>query len=152
MHKILTKLNQETVVELYELQNRVQFVNTDRRLGSSGLQKMSVYSYSKWKTWNRIDVSSFKGSFDKSIIDKSIIGWFLKFPPNTGFLDLMTTWVGKDSGVISAFSLEDNQKIWLDGKEITVNKGEGIEFSLSVPHEIKSEKFEQKWACLMSLK
>jgi hypothetical protein len=152
MYKNLPKLNQENIDKLNSLRSQVPFTDKDRRAGSSGLQKMSIYTYSKWKSWNRSQVLTFKESLDQSLVDKALIGWFLKFPATTGFLDLMTTWVGKDCGIVSAFSLEDNQKIWLNGEEITLNKGEGIQFSLSVLHEVKTANFEQNWACLMSLK
>jgi hypothetical protein len=151
MYKNLPKLNQENIDNLNGLRSQITFTDTDRRLGNSGLQKMSVYTYSKWKSWNRTQVATFKESLNQQIVDKALIGWFLKFSANTGFLDLMTTWVGKDCGTIAAFSLEDNQKIWLNGEEITLNKGEGIQFSLSVPHEIKPAITDQCWACLMML-
>ena len=151
MYTNLPKLNQENIDKLTELRFQVTFTDKDKRVGSSGLEKMSVYTYSKWKGWSRSQVATFKGALDKTLVDKALIGWFFKFPSTTGFLDLMTTWVGKDCGIVSAFSLEDNQKIWLNGEEITLNKGEGIQFSLSVPHEVKAASFEQNWACLMSL-
>jgi len=151
MYKKLSKLNQESVNNLIELYDEVQFINKNIRTGASGIEKMSVYFYSKWKTWNRHQTSKFKNCFSQTLVDNSLIGWFLKFPSNKGFLDLMTTWVGKDCGTVYAYALEDNQKIWLNGIEITVNKGEGIEFCLSIPHEVKLSSLEQKWACLMSL-
>lgn len=152
MYKLLPTLNLEKTNQLKDLFSSVEFTNKDRRLGNSGLDKMSIYNYSKWKSWNRHDVQKFKQAFEQNLVEKSLIGWFLEFPADTGFLDLMTTWVGKDCGIISAFSLVDNQSIWLDGEEVNLKQGEGIEFSLSIPHEVKQSAARQQWACLMSLR
>ena len=151
MHTLLQSFSEETVLELTELFHSVEFTNKNKRLGAGGSANISVYTYSKWKTWNRTRVQKFKSKFNGSDVDKSIIGWFLHLPANSGFLDLMTVWVGKSSGTVIAYALENNQKIWLNGIEVTVNKGEGIKFSLSIPHEIKKSNVDQKWACLMQI-
>jgi hypothetical protein len=151
MYTRLETFDENTVQSLRALFETVEFTSKNKRLGEGGSANISVYTYSKWKTWNRMQVRNFKSIFDSADVDKSIIGWFLHLPANAGFLDLMTVWVGKSAGTVIAYALEDNQKIWLGGTEITVNKGEGIKFNLSVPHEIKKSNVNQKWSCLMQI-
>jgi len=149
MHTTLPALSNEQLTTLLGLIEQIEFTDKKKRMGVNGVNNVSVYTYSKWKSWNRNQVKEFKSMFSNPDIDRSIIGWFLKFPAEVGFLDLMTTWVGKPCGSIIAYSLADSQVIWLNGREVTVNRGQGIKFSLSVPHEVKPVSFEQNWACLM---
>lgn len=152
MHENLTTLDSSIVSNLETLSSQVTFTDKNIRLGAGGIDNRSVYTYSKWYDWNRTQKNSFKGLFDSSVIDKTLVGWFLKLPANTGFMDLMNTWIDTpESGTILAYALKDNQKIILDGSEITVAKGAGIKFKLSVPHKIETSATGQDWACLMQL-
>jgi len=151
MYEKLAKLNDSVIEDLKNLSLSVPLSSNRKRLGHNGTDKMSVYMHSKWTSWNRQQKLVFKSAFDQSLVDKSVIGWILHFPANTGFLDLMTTWKDqKICGTIISYALE-NQKILLNDIEIDVKKGEGIKFKLSVPHEIKPLSVDQNWACLMLL-
>jgi predicted phosphoadenosine phosphosulfate sulfurtransferase len=149
MYKQKYKLTTNEIESLVSLKNEVNLENTSVRLGISGTDNLSVYTVSKWKSWNRNQKIEFKKNFPVEIIDKSVVGWYLHIPSKTGFLDLMTTWMGqKTCGTIFAYALEDNQAIILDGEQVTVNRGESVKFNLSVPHEIKQGN-SQTWACVM---
>lgn len=148
----MLNLNEETVSRLQSLNAEVAMTDHNRRVGANGAARMSVYTYSKWHTWNRLQKTQFKQSFG-SEVDTAVIGWFLHFPPITGFLDLMTAWVDTktSAGTIIAYALDNNQTIILNNTPVIVNKGEGIKFSLRVPHEIRQSSTGQHWACLMQL-
>jgi len=151
MYNTLQNLSEENIQKLSNISSEINFIDTDKRMGTNGLAKPSIYTYSKWKTWNREQVREFKSIFAPSDIDTAIIGWYLKLPAETGFLDLMTTWVGKPCGSVIAYSMTDNQNIWLHNQEVMLQRGQGIKFKLSVPHEIKSSSQEQLWACIMQV-
>ena len=152
MYEKMLNLNEEAVSQLQSLNAAVTMTGQNRRVGANGVDHMSVYTYSKWHTWNRLQKTQFKQSFGPEV-DTAVIGWFLQFPPITGFLDLMTAWVDTKTaaGTIVAYALDNNQTIILNNTPVTVNKGEGIKFSLRVPHEIRQSPAGQKWACLMQL-
>lgn len=152
MHENLTTLESSTVTTLTNLMSSVNFTDKNIRLGAGGIDNRSVFTYSKWYDWNRTQKNNFKDCFQSSVIDTTLVGWFLKFPANTGFLDLMDNWVETpEAGTVLAYALKDNQKIVLDGTEVTVAKGAGIKFKLSVPHKIETSASGQDWACLMQL-
>jgi hypothetical protein len=149
MYEKLSTLPIEKIQTLEEISLTVPMSEHRKRVGAGGVSRMSVYTHSKWTTWNRHQKSSFKSVFDSTFLDKAVIGWILHFPANTGFLDLMTAWVDdKICGTIVAYALAD-QKIELNGEVVEVARGEGIKFGLQIPHEIKSSQTDQKWACLM---
>lgn len=151
MYKTLPQLSPATLQTFDTLVQQVSFTNNNIRLGANGTEKVSKYFYSRWFDWNNAQRISFKNCFGTAA-DNALVGWFLTFPANTGFLDLMTYWQDKVmAGVVVAYALEDNQKIWLDGKELIFNKGEGLKFNLKVLHEVKNSNMQQKWACLMLL-
>lgn len=151
MYETLPTLTEESITKLTDLQLSVSLSNKDIRLGASGINNISVYEQSKWTTWTREQKLTFKevmGSF----VEKAIVGWFLKFPANSGFLDTMNAWAeSKSAGTIVAYALKDGQNIWINGSEVTVNKGEGIKFNLKHIHEVKPSNNDQIWACLMQL-
>lgn len=150
MYEKLTNLNQTSIDGLKNLMSQVEMKNKPIRLGKNGIANLSVYDYSKWNTWNKEHRNQFKTYFDSVILDTSLIGWFLKFPANVGFLDEMIAWKNtKMAGVIIAYSLEENQSIWIENQEIFLEKGQGIKFSLRNTHEVKNKNFDQHWACLM---
>lgn len=151
MYKLETSLSNESLTTFDSLIALVPFNNNNIRVGANGIEKLSKYSYSRWYDWTADQRAAFKHAFGASS-NKALVGWFLIFPENTGFLDLMTYWQDKTmAGNIIAYSLNDNQRIWLDGAEITVNRGEGLKFSLKVPHEVKSSNITQNWVCIMQL-
>lgn len=153
MYKILSAINEQNHSTLLNLFSQVRFSDAGIRLGENGHNKRSVLTYSKWYNWNREQRSSFKGCFDASQIESAVVGWFLCFPKDIGFLDLMKTWQNQTmAGVITAYSLEADQSIILDGNRISLDRGQGINFSLKIPHEVTPCNFDQKWACLMNLK
>jgi hypothetical protein len=152
MYTKLIKLQDDKIVFLDNLSNQVNYRSNNIRVGASGSEKMSIYSYSKWFDWNRIQRKEYKSCFDKDLLDSAMMGWFLKFPRNSGFLDLMTYWVGnKLAANVVSFALAD-QDIIINGQKITVLRGEGIKFNLGTPHEIKPSSNEMRWVCLMLLK
>lgn len=151
MYITTQNLSEENIQKLSEISSEINFIDTDKRMGANGFAKPSIYTYSKWKTWNRVQVQEFKSVFPSGDIDTAIIGWYLKLPAETGFLDLMNTWVGKPCGSVIAYSMTDDQNIWLNNQEVTLKKGQGIKFKLSVPHEIKPSPQEQIWACIMQV-
>lgn len=152
MHTKLTKLSEDKIAFLENLSDRVDYRSNNIRVGASGPSKMSVYSYSKWYDWNRNQRRDYKACFIPEVSEPAMMGWFLKFPQSTGFLDRMTYWVGNRLAAnVTVFALKD-QEIILDNNIIRVPKGEGLKFNLAIPHEIKLSQTEMRWACLMSLK
>jgi hypothetical protein len=148
----LTNLSTDTLNALDALKSQVTFKNTGIRVGQNGLDKLSVYEYSKWKTWNRAQKNTFKSAFDSADLEKSLIGWFLKFPGSTGFLDVMDYWQNNnDSGIVLAYSLTDGNSIWIGGTEYHANRGVGFKFSLRHLHEVRANPAERNWACLLRL-
>ena len=151
MHETLTTLDSTSVDALLDIKENVNFSSNNIRIGKNSLDKLSVYSNSKWHDWTRDQRSSFKNILS-SHIDTAVIGWFITFPANTGFLDTMDYWVDKpDSGTVVAFSLTNNNNITIAGNTVTLNKGEGIKFSLREIHEVGIASSERSWACLMQL-
>lgn len=151
MYKTLPQLSPATLQTFDTLVQQVSFTNDNIRLGANGTEKVSKYFYSRWFDWTDTQRAEFKHCFSATA-SKPLVGWFLTFPANTGFLDLMTYWQDKVmAGVVVAYALENNQKIWLNGKEVTLDRGQGLEFSLKVLHEVKSSPIQQKWACVMQL-
>lgn len=121
------------------------------RIGANGEKALSIYSYSKWLRWNRHQRKIFKDNFHPGQIDRATQCWFLEFPAETGFLDIMNTWVDDPfPASIVSMSLKDGQIIDIDGEEVVVNKGELIGFKLSVLHSVPKTKEGQIWACTMS--
>jgi len=152
MYTKLTKLDPSKISILENLKSQVPYRSDNIRVGASGNNKMSIYSYSKWFAWSRIQRNEFKQAVGKELADQAMAGWFLNFPANRGFLDLMTYWQDKVmAGRVISYALAD-QDIWLNGQKITILKGEGIQFSLKIPHEIKQSSRDQAWACLLLLK
>lgn len=152
MYTLLSNLSNESKAAFELLSQNVKFSNNNIRLGSGGLQKLSNYSYSRWYDWTSEQRNTFKQLFHPADANNSVVGWFLTFPAEIGFLDTMTYWQDKlMAGTVVAYALSNNQSIYLNNECITLNKGEGIRFSLRTLHEVKSSTFEQKWACLMQI-
>lgn len=152
MHENLTSLDSSKVDSLLTLKSAVTFTDKNIRLGEGGADNRSVLTYSRWYEWNRTQKATFESALGSTLIEKSIVGWFLNIPANTGFLDEMRNWVNEPmAGTVVAYSLTDGQNIVLNGTTVTVNRGEGIRFSLKVPHKIDTSASGQQWACLMQL-
>lgn len=152
-HIIRTKLSSETLTELDNLKSNVHFVSNVIRLGSGSYSNLSKYEFSKWKTWSRMQRSAFKSCFDADDINKAVIGYFLKFPANTGKLDRMNAWSGETvAGTIVAYSLSDSNSITIESQTLTLERGQGVEFSLKKIHSVSTFDIERNWACLMLMK
>jgi len=150
-YELLTKLDSSTISSLNTLKDSVTFLDKKIRLGENRTNNMSVYKYSKWTTWNRTQKSDFKDCFESSDIEKSVIGWFLNFPANTGFLDNMTYWNDKDGcGTVISYALEA-QSIIIDGTTVNLEAGQGIKFKLNQSHKIETSSSARNWACIMMM-
>lgn len=147
------KLTEERIEKLLELHDTVkpQLAVSHRRRNGVNIEKnLSVYTYQRWFNWNRHQRGFFRSCFPPELAGKAITGYFIGFPAEEGHLDLMLTWVDRiGSGTMIAYALHDNQHVWLDGRKVTVNKGEGIAFSLKVPHQVKHSTEEALWANIM---
>ena len=153
MYTLRDALSSENLTALNTLRSSVTFVSNSTRLGVNNFDNLSVYEYSKWKTWNRTQRSTFKNCFATADIDKAVIGYFLKFPANTGFLDEMNAWQDATSaGTIVAYSLSENNSITIGENTVPIAQGQGIEFSLAQLHSISASSTEGNWACLMLMK
>lgn len=154
MYQYYEKLTPEEVDELVELSKTVKFSKAEgylRRRGVNAPLVNSEYNFSRWFDWKAKQREQYKQYFPTTVREKIIQGWFLELPAHTGFLDLMDYWVGKyHSGRVIATALKD-QSIWLDRKEIRLNKGEQIGFNLAELHEIKPCEDGGLWACVMFL-
>lgn len=152
MFKHYEKLTNEEVESLIELSKDVKFKDSKgsrMRVGANAPKVLSVYNYSKWFEWKHKQRELFKTAFPEVVLPKVLQGWFLEIPAGDGLLDLMNIWVGKPhSGRIVATALKD-QVIFLDNKEVRLQKGEQIGFSLCTLHEIKPSTEGQLWACVM---
>lgn len=152
MYKHYDKLTNEEVASLIALSKEVKFKDSKgsrMRVGANGADACSIYNYSKWFDWKHKQREIFRPCFPEMMHKSIIQGWFLEIPPNTGFLDKMVVWVGKEySGRVIATALK-TQTILLDGTPVKVKKGEQIGFSLCTIHEIKPSTEGQLWACVM---
>lgn len=148
------KLDPQPLSALTHLAGAQSFENSvsyRRRIGAGGQQALSEYAYSRWYGWSRKDREGFQTCFPAHVVDRSVVGWFLKIPPTTGFLDRMTTWVGqKMAGTVLAYALMPEQELVLNDQVVTVADGEGVMFNLGIIHEIKPSSRGQLWACVMT--
>lgn len=155
MYTRLHTLSETAVTELCELKDEVSFSDSygaRRRQGKNDAKALSIYNYSKWFNWTHAQRETFRKALPEKQTQKSKQVWFLDIPAQTGFLDVMTYWVDHAHmcGKVCAYSLTDNQVIYLNGNAITLEKGEGIYFCLSEIHEIKPSMKGQLWACVMT--
>ena len=151
MYTILDTLPEPTVVALEQIKTEVTFSNTKIRPGLNAPDRMSVYNYSKWTAWDRTQRNAVKEMFDPWLVDHALVAWFLEFPKNRGFLDVMNYWQNQPTaGKITAYALTD-QDIVLDNERVTVDRGQGIHFGLKTLHEIKGKAKDQVWFCFMTL-
>ena len=152
-YTIKTALGSDKLAILDNLKSEVDFVSNSIRLGVNNFDNLSKYEFSKWKTWNRNQRADFKSCFDAAYIDQAVIGWFLNFPANTGFLDTMDAWTSSTAaGTIIAYSLTDQNSIVIEQRTVTLNRGEGIEFPLQLRHAVSISQIDRNWACLMLMK
>jgi len=146
----ISKLTQEQIEALIKIKDSVQFYNTDIRPGKNAPEIMSRYLESKWYSWSRKQKKLFQDVFE-SYMQSTVMGWFLHFPVN-GFLDEMNYWENTVScGSVVCFSLSDNNKIVIDGKETILHTGEGLSFNLKYVHSASKTDTAKDWVCLMQL-
>lgn len=153
----LQQLPKESVAQLLELYGEFNppFATSHRlRMGANLGAKPSVYKDTRWFKWNADQRLRFKNAFDnRDHVSKALVGYFLEFPKNVGFLDVMTTWadLGERAAIIAAFALNDGQHIEINGNKVVLNAGEGIAFHVSQIHEVKKSKLGAVWANTMVL-
>lgn len=146
----LSKDNVAALLQLYTELDPPEAVSHHRRNGVNIQNNLSVYKNTRWFWWSRKQRQLFKDNYLSAFTNKALVGYFIEFPAKRGFLDRMEAWVDSDSaGVITAYALNDNQHIWLDGTKVVLSKGEGIAFSLRRVHEVKPSKTRAVWANLM---
>lgn len=154
MYKRYPALDPETQEALLNLSTTVSYVEAKshrRRMGANGASALSIYSSSRYFSWDAKTRETFKSLFPAAHRN-GVVWWFLKFPEKKGFLDLQTTWIGKpQSGTIISYALNDGQSIIIGDEAVTLKKGEGIGFNLQIPHEVPKGQPEQLWACAMIL-
>jgi len=120
--------------------NKIRVVN-----GKSG-----AYLHSNWNEWSYEKRDMFMSCFDSDVMKKSVIGWYLNIPANVGNLPYNDSWVDAEmAGTVYAYALNDDAHILLDDVKYTLKRGQGIKFSLKIPHEIISSNIDHNWACLM---
>lgn len=140
---------------LIELSKTITFknaVSNKRRIGENRFENLSVYENSRWYGWSAQQRKAFKSLLPEDLVKRSVVGWFLKIPEESGFLDRMTFWVDKPfAGTVVAYALKDRQVVHLNDQPTSVRLGEGLSFNLKVIHEIKRSRQGQLWACLMVL-
>lgn len=149
--KKLTPSRVTRLRELFDTFSLTQATSHRQRMGENGAENSSVYFTTRWFGWRYQVRDLFKEQLPPAIVSKALVGWFLHLPPNTGFLDRMTTWVGREdeSGTAMAYSMQDGQVIRLNDVEHQLNRGDGIGFNLSEVHEIFPSDAGQLWACVM---
>lgn len=153
MYSRLHSLTTEAVEALLELKENVAFTTASgsrRRQGLNDMNALSIYNYSKWFNWKSAQRDIVKGLIPEAQTKYAKQVWFLEIPEKTGFLDVMTYWVGTEAmcGKVCAYALKD-QVISISGREVRVKKGEGIYFCLSEVHQIKPSAAGQLWFCTM---
>lgn len=149
--KKLTPTRVTRLRQLYDTFNVPQATARRLRMGENGNANSSVYHTTRWFSWRYQVRDMFKEQLPENMVNSAMVGWFLDLPPETGHLDRMTTWVGKEaaSGTAMAYSLQDGQVIYLNDVAYQLNRGDGIGFHLSEVHEIRPSKEGQLWACVM---
>lgn len=153
MYTLLPALSEEKIAELLAVRGELELVEAKGhrlRVGKNILERESVYSYSRWFSWNRHQRKRVKDVIPQNIISRALQFWFLEFPERLGFLDTMTQWVGKPQcGTVIAYALRDGQYINLEGNTIFVERGAGIAFHLSTVHQVDPTRLGGLWACTM---
>jgi hypothetical protein len=149
--KPLTPSRVHTLKQLFDTFSLVQASSHRLRMGENGAKNLSTYYTTRWFTWRWQVRDMFKLQFPEKMVQRATVGWFLYIPPEVGFLDRMTAWVGKEagSGTAMAYAMQNGQTLLLNDREVTLNRGEGIGFNLSEIHEIKPSAQGQLWACVM---
>jgi hypothetical protein len=123
-----------------------------RRVGANVAENLSVYKDTRWFKWTADQRKRFKDAFaNRPSVTKALVGYFLEFPKNDGFLDLMNTWVdaGDRAAIIVAYALKDGQNITINDEKHILNAGDGIAFRVSCLHEVKKSKLDALWANTM---
>jgi len=144
---IHNKLDRVKIKNVIDLKKDVEF-NTKRIRVTRG--KPGVYRHTNWNEWSAEKRDRFKSNFDPELVNKSVIGWFLQIPADIGNLPYNDTWVNADmAGTVYSYALQPDTQIILNGMKFVLDEGQGIKFSLKIPHEIPASQNEQNWACMM---
>lgn len=148
----ISKQKVQTLLDLQENFKYTEAKSVRRRMGENGNKNLSKYFVMKWDKMTKKDRELIKEYTKKTVLDKTIISWFLKFPIS-GLLDTMTTWVNKsksDPIYFTSIALKDNQHIWIGKDRYVLNAGDAITFSIRQRHTVpKVEKEESIWLCYM---
>lgn len=144
---IHTKLTPVKIKNIIDLKKDVE-LNTKRVRVSNGIP--GAYRHTNWNEWSSDKRDRFKSNFDVDLVNRSVIGWFLELPAHTGNLPYNDTWVdARMAGTVYSYALQPDTQIIIDGTKFVLDEGQGIKFSLKVPHEIPVSQIEQNWACMM---
>ena len=123
-----------------------------RRMGLNKFNALSQYSNTKYLTWTASQRSMFKDNFNKEVMDKTLVNWFVRFDPEVGFLDKMVAWVGEKSPAwLTIFVIEGKATVMLGEETIEVNKGGGLHFPLSYVHSVEKNQEGCTLACAMTM-
>lgn len=162
----LQKLPPESVEQLVSLfgefnppfatsiRRRIGNDRTNRlRMGSNGIDSLSVYRDTRWFKWTAEQRNRFKAAFTNPKHTNALVGYFIHFPQNTGFLDVMESWKGQgeNSSIIIAYAMYDGQSIYIEDEQVVLQSGEGIAFHVSSVHQVKKSKLDALWANTMVL-
>lgn len=136
--KYLTESKVNTLLDIQDSNKYVEALSVRRRMGVNGVKNLSQYSVCKWDNMTVKDRDKIKKLTKKSVMDKCIISWFLKFPEG-GKLDTIKTWANNpqaDNIRFLAISLTDNSYIWLGQERYKLKAGEAINFSIQESHTV----------------
>jgi hypothetical protein len=155
MYRILDKLPQSDIDKLIDLQLSVEMKDATshrRRMGVNRMNRPSVYSYSRYLTWNKSQRDIFYESFPNKFVSKSIVSWFVLYPKTIGLLDRLEQWMMEKSPAwITSYNLYGSGQITMNKTDIKVEVGSGITFPLNIPHEVKESGEDSLWACVMTM-
>lgn len=155
MFKKLENLHPAAVRELLDLRSGCpakQSASHRRRMGVSGVARLSSYLYSRYLTWSREQRATFLTLFPKHVTDQSLVNWFVTYPKGSGFLDRIETWVNDRSpSYLTCYCLAGQGRLLLDDVEVICLPGQGVTFPLSTPHEIPESLMGSVWACAMTM-
>lgn len=153
-YKTLPPLSDAAVKDLAAIASVVEFKDSSshrRRIGVNKFNRLSVYKYSRYLTWDASTREKFFATFPSEVISKSVVCWFLQIPKETGFLDRLETWKNEKSpSWITAYVVSGTGTLILNDNMVKMNEGCGVTFPLSLPHEIPLTPDGAIWACSMT--
>lgn len=144
--------NTENLVALAKELNFRPVVSHRRRMGLNKFNALSQYSNTKYLTWTAGQRDIFKNNFNKEVMDKTLVNWFVKFDAEVGFLDKMTAWVDdKSPAWLTIFVIDGKATVMLGEETIELNKGDGLHFPLSYIHSVEKNEVGCTLACAMTM-